>query len=409
MWSSVALAALLFQPAATANPNWQSEGLRALEQKDYPAAIAALEKAVNADPKDFAVRFNLALAYSLTDRDREAIGEYRKTLEIKPDLYEANLNLGILLLRNKQANAAVEVLRRASTAKPSEARPALYLADALFNAGEYVEAGSAYEAVLKLDEKSAGAELGLARVKTREGDVAGAAAHFENAARLEPAYQDALLELADLYEANKKTQEAASIYARFPDNPAAQERAGEILLADGKAAEAIPHLEFAVQSSPTSANRLALATAFFATKDVEKGVTTLNQALTADPKNFAARMLAGRVLRDHKRYADAAAHFLEAASIQPEAREPWGELATISVLAENFPQAIAALDRVKALGGETTSHLYLRAIILDRMKQYQPALENYQRFLSAAAGKFPEEEFKSRQRVRIIQKELSKR
>ncbi len=61
------------------------------------------------------------------------------------------------------------------------------------------------------------------------------------------------------------------------------------------------------------------------------------------------------------------------------------------------------------MGGETPSHFYLRAIMLDKLKQYQPALEYYQRFLAASEGKFPDEEFKSRQRARIIRKELSKR
>ncbi len=72
-------------------------GLRALEQNDYPAAVEALTKAAAADPKDYSVRFNLALAESLAGRDREAIEDYRKTLELKPDLYQANLNLGIIV------------------------------------------------------------------------------------------------------------------------------------------------------------------------------------------------------------------------------------------------------------------------------------------------------------------------
>ena len=60
-------------------------------------------KAIAADPKDYSLHFNLALAYSLMGKNAEAIPEYKKTLELKPDLYEAELNLGISLLREKQA------------------------------------------------------------------------------------------------------------------------------------------------------------------------------------------------------------------------------------------------------------------------------------------------------------------
>ena len=69
---------------------------------------------------------------------------------------------------------------------------------------------------------------------------------------------------------------------------------------------------------------------------------------------------------------------------------------------------LAPFDRVRQLGGETPSHYYLRAIMLDKMKQRQPALENYQKFLALSNGKYADEEFKARQRARILEKELGK-
>jgi tetratricopeptide (TPR) repeat protein len=409
MWTGVLVAAFLFQAASPANQDWQSEGLKALDARNYPAAIAAFEKGVSAEPGNYAAHFHLALAYSLAGKDPEAIAEYRKTLEQKPDLYEANLNVGILLLRGKQADAAVEPLRRATAAKPNEAKAAVYLGDALLDSGKLEEARSVYSAALSRDPKAAAAELGLARAELRAGNLDAAAQRFAKAAELEPAYAEASLELAEAYESQKRLAEATAIYAKFPQNAGAQERAGEILLSTGKAAEAVKPLEFAVGQSPTSANRLALATAYFAAKDVEKGAKILNEALAGDPNNYSLRMLAGRVLRDHKRYTEAATQFLAAASIKPESVEPWGEIVTVSMVGDNYPQALAGLDKIKALGGENTSHFYLRAIILDKQNVLKPALEYYQRFLAASNGKFPDEEFKARQRARIIQKELSKR
>jgi hypothetical protein len=64
---------------------------------------------------------------------------------------------------------------------------------------------------------------------------------------------------------------------------------------------------------------------------------------------------------------------------------------------------------VRALGGETEGHHYLRAIVLDHLKDVKGALAAYQQFLAASQGKHPNEEFKARQRVRILQKELSRR
>src|SRR3984893_12689389 len=95
------VAALLFFQAA--NPN--SAGMNALEEGNYQAAAEAFSKAIAADPSDYAAHFNLALAYSFLQKDVEGIAEYRKALELKPGLYEAQLNAGILLLRQKKPTA----------------------------------------------------------------------------------------------------------------------------------------------------------------------------------------------------------------------------------------------------------------------------------------------------------------
>jgi tetratricopeptide (TPR) repeat protein len=222
-------------------------------------------------------------------------------------------------------------------------------------------------------------------------------------------YRDALLELASLYEQNKQPVEAIAIYQQFPDNAAARERAGELMLESGKPAESIPQLEAAVAKSPTAANRYALAIAYLKTKQPEKAITQLRQAVAVEPGNVALRMTLGRTLRDARNFPAAGEQFLLAAQQQPDSKEVWNELTGVLIMAENFPGALAALDKLKALGEETAAHHYFRAIILDRTKQYKPALESYNKFLAMSQNQHPDEEFKARQRIKVIQKELSRR
>src|ERR1044071_8101399 len=99
MW--LLLAALLAQAV-----DFQAEGLKALEAQKYDDAVAIFAKAVAADPKDYGPHFHLALSYSLTGKDALAIPEYKTTLELQPGLYEAEMNMGILLLRNRDAAGA---------------------------------------------------------------------------------------------------------------------------------------------------------------------------------------------------------------------------------------------------------------------------------------------------------------
>jgi tetratricopeptide (TPR) repeat protein len=388
--------------------NYYELGLKALDEKRYQAAVENFVNAIAAEPKDYSLHFNLALAYSLLDRDSDAIPEYKKVLELKPDLYQAQLNLGISLLRAKQAAGALPYLTAAAAAKPKEYRPNFYLAAALFESGDCPKAEQAYRTALEIDPKSPDAELGLARAIAKQDRLSDAAPHFQKAAELNPNYRDDLLELGSLYEAKKQPVDAIAIYRQFPDNPGAQEHLGDLLLSNGQPAEAIPHFEAAIAKSPTVANRAALAAAYLKNKEPEKALPVVEQILAVQPNSFDIRMLHGRIIRDQRKFPLAAEDFFRATKLKPDSGEAWSELAGALVMAENYPAALGALDRVAALHAEKPGHVYLRAIVLDKIKQPKPAIESYARFLSLSNGQNPDEEFKARQRLRILEKEVRK-
>jgi Flp pilus assembly protein TadD len=388
--------------------NYYEQGLKALDQKQYQSAVDNLLKAAEAEPQDFTVRFNLALAYSLLGKDTEAVNEYRSVLELKPDLYQANLNLGITFVRLNQPARAVPNLTNAVAQKPKEYRPNYYLAAALLGSGDFAKAEQAYTTALELDPKSPDAELGLAHALAKQNKLADAAQHFKKAAELNPKYNDGLLELAGLYEAQNQAADAIAIYQQFPDNPGAQERLGSLLLSSGQAADAIAHLRTAIEKSPTTANRAALATAYIKNKEPEKALPLADAILAADPNDFEVRMLHGRILRDQRKFPPAADDFFRATKLKPDSAEAWSEFAGVLVMAENYPAALSALDRLAALHAEKPGHVYLRAIVLDKIRDIKPALESYQKFLAMSNGQSPDEEFKARQRVRILQREVSK-
>jgi len=402
MWPSAALVLFLaFQS------NYYEQGMKALDEKRYEAAVENFKNAIAAEPPDFTIHFNLALAYSFLGKDAEAIAEYQKTLEMKPALYQADLNLGISLLRAKRGPEAVPLLTTAVEQKPKEYRPNYYLATALLSAGDFARAEQTYTAALAIDPKSPDAELGLAHAIAKQNRLADAALHFRKAAELNPNYRDSLLELASLYEAQTQPAEAIEIYQQFPENAGAQERLGELLLSSGKPADAIGHFEAAIAKSPTTANRAALAAAYIKNKEPDKALPVAEQILASEPNNYDIRMLHARILRDQRKFPAAAQDFFLAAKMKPDSAEAWSELAGVLVMAENYTAAFQALDRLAALHAEKPGHVYLRAITLDKIKQLKPALESYERFLSMSNGLNPDEEFKARQRVRILKKELN--
>src|SRR5262249_46799645 len=88
------------------SPDYQADGIKALNDNNFPLAVDLLKKAVAADPEDYGAHFHLGLALSLLNKYAEAIPEYRKVLELRPRLYDAELNLGMCLLFSKDAAAA---------------------------------------------------------------------------------------------------------------------------------------------------------------------------------------------------------------------------------------------------------------------------------------------------------------
>jgi len=402
MW--VLLLALLAQSA-----NLIEDGNKALDAKQYDRAIEIFTQAAAADPKDYAAQFQLALTYSLLGRDADAIPRYQAVLALRPAMYEAELNLGLSLLRANDPAGAVSHFRAAAEQRPKEFSPALNLAQALYNTQQFAEAEAAFKNAIALDPLSAAAESGLAMSLARQKRADDAAPHFQQAFVLDRSYRSGFVELAQLYEASGRTAEAVTFYRMFPDDPVALEHIGILLSEAGQLPEAIQALEAVTEKMPTNIRRIALAQAYVKNKQTAKAEAALAPAVADAPGDFDLRLFYGRLLRDQRKFPDAAGQFAAAVRIKPDAAEAWSELASVLVIAQQYPQALAAFDRLRALGAETTGHFFFRALAHDRLLQRPEAVDAYKKFLAAAQGKFPDQEFQARQRIRFLENELKKK
>jgi len=403
MWCAMVPLLFFFQA------DYTSDGMKALEAGNYADAVVAFTKVIAADPKDYFAHFNLAMAHTFLQQDAEAVGEFRKTLEIKPKLYEAEINGAMVLMRQKNPGEALPWLEDAAEQKPNEFRPRYYLAEAELQTGDYAKAEENYKRALAIDPKSAGANLGMAQALVQQGRLDDAAPFFRTAAGIQPNYRDYLLQLGSLYEKANRPEEAMAIYREFPDNPAVKSRLGEMLMESKKYSDALPQLEEAYQKSPTPENRLALAGAYVATHQGVKALPLLEQAVASTPNDFDLRMMYARTLRDRKQFPLAAQQFYAAAKLKPAEAKPWTELGDMLYMTGDFPQALSAFEQAAKAGDASAGNWFLRALILDKLKQLKPAKAAYEQFLSLAKGQFPDQEFQARQRVRIFDREIAKR
>ena len=386
----------------------QASGLQALDRGDYAAAEQIFSKLVAADQKDYSALFNLALAETALKKDDAAIEHYKQTLAIKPNLYEAELNGGILYLRNHRPAEALPLLKDAAQRRPKEARPKRYLADSLLATGDLDAAANTYREALALDPKLAGAELGLGQSLLRQDKLDEALPHYRQAAQLDPQLKSFLVEIAAAFSKANRPNEAITLLKEFPENAGAREELGRLYLAGNQPAAAVEEFQAAVSMSPTAANRLALATAYLKNNQPKLAAPILEEALAASPDDYELRMAVGRLHRDGHDYKAAAAQFLAAANAKPNSVEAWNEAAGALILAEQYGQALAALDKIHNLNADKPGNFYFRAVVLDKLHQVKPALASYQKFLQVSEGKFPDQEFIARQRSRLLEREANR-
>lgn len=108
-------------------------------------AVVHVQQALVASPAYPEAHFNLARAYTLLGRPREAIASYRAALAFRQDWLPSLVNLSWLLSAHPDASVrnpseAIVLAERASALAPQEAAPLDALASALAAAGRYDDA-----------------------------------------------------------------------------------------------------------------------------------------------------------------------------------------------------------------------------------------------------------------------------
>ena len=128
----------------------------ALEKKDYASAEPLLKKVVAAQAGNYQAWFDLGFLYNAIGKTDDSIAAYRRAVEAKPDLFESNLSLGLILAKNKRSGAE-----------------------------EYLQAATRLKPQSRVDEGHARAWLGLARL-LEESDPDRALEAYRQASTLQP-------------------------------------------------------------------------------------------------------------------------------------------------------------------------------------------------------------------------------
>ncbi|HYN41038.1 MAG TPA: tetratricopeptide repeat protein [Thermoanaerobaculia bacterium] len=305
-------------------------GMRSVDRGEVAAGIEHLETALRLKGDADEIRFGLALAYSLSGRDAEAVAQYEQAIRTAAPNADAESNFGDLLRRLGRSDEAISHLGRALELDPSHAGALHNLGLTLAQAGRWAEAVEQFDAAvrvrqdrgetwhhrgnalmnlsrvdegiesfqraLQLNPASSETESRLGIALAMANRLHEAIPHLNEAVRLRPNDPGAHLDLANVLLDSGRLEEAIGRYERVlqldPRSAPTRDRLGVALSRSARPFEALPHFEAAVQLAPDDPSfRYDLAVALSRAGRREEAVGHLKRTLELAPRHEQARAL----------------------------------------------------------------------------------------------------------------------
>ncbi len=387
----------------------------AMDNQQWPEAEAILRKLVAANPKDARAWFDLGYVMHAQHNYSEAILAYRGAVAAQPDSFECNLNLGLMLAHENNAEAS-NYLNMATKLKPTGDNPQQELARAWAALAQEQDLRAPQSALdswthaVTLAPANALYRLGLGEALERTGDSAGAEREYREANQLLPNSTDTLAALSNFLMRARRLPDAEEVLRKLvaaaPQNENAHLQLGRVLSAQQNDAEASAELKKALALRPDDWDALReLAFVQQRSKQFAAAEESYRALLPHFPDDAELYEGLGSALLSQLKYAEAQNKLMACVRLKPDWGEAYGQLALAAAGNKRYELAIQSLDERKKRLPDLPSSYFLRATCYDHLRRLAEAVENYKAFLEASKGQFPDDEWKARHRLVAIERE----
>ena len=397
---------------SSSGPPELTQAEAAIQKKDYATAEPLLQKVVTASPGNYTAWFDLGFVYNALGRTEDSIAAYRKSVAARPDVFESNLNLGLVLAKNGQPDAekylrAATELTPTANVKDGKARAWLSLAHVV-EAKNPDDAVAAYRHAAELQPKDPEPHLSAGLLLEKENRFADALEEYKQALADDPSSADALTGMANIYMRGRQFSQAEDTLRKLvvlrPNDAGAHMQLGRMMATAGDYDQSIAELEAALRLAPNDSGvQRDLADVYAAAGKYDLAEARYRALITTNPNDADLHHSLGEVLLRQRKFPEAQQELESAVKLKPDFAQAYWDLAVAADGNKNYPLALAALEmRAKFLPESPVSY-FLRATAYDHLRNYKLAAENYHQFLNVANGRYPDQEWQARHRLIAIE------
>lgn len=320
---------------------------------DFAAERKELEQAVELDPNLAVAHNQLGLLALQHGQIAAAEQGFKKALSIDPKYAEAQSNLGVLYSRQGKSNEAISLFQQAIQSDPRYSKAYVNLGLAFLQLRALDQAEQKFRTAIQVDPNNPGAYSALGMLQVKTGRGADAVQTFRKALALEPDSAEAHLNLGialvDQYNRPEGLKEFTEAARLNPNFAAAHLNLGRFFFENGNYEDASRELDLAVRLQPNLVGALYfLALTAKQTNQVDRSTEYLQRLVALQPNNADAEYLLGQNLELLGKQSDALEHWKAAVNTDPDHSQALYNLAR-ALNRMHDPQAQQYEERFDAL------------------------------------------------------------
>jgi len=299
-------------------------GLLEAHQEHYKEAIVFYRKALATNPAMPGVRLNLGLSLFKSGEMKEAIQIFAQLLKSERQGSQEEKRLSTLIgmahFGLGEYAAAVPYLRKAAKSDPTNLGFRMALAQSCLSSKQYQCVLDVYREIVDLNAESAEADMLAGEAQDEMLNTEGAIEQFRAAVKADPKVPNVHFGLGYLLWKQSKYEEAAPEFqaelANIPDSPQALTFLADCYIQLGKAADALPLAEKAIQLDPKIAKaHLELGIIYADSGRKEDALTEFQTAVKLGPAVADAHWRLGRLYQSLGRKVEAKVEFDKTSSL----------------------------------------------------------------------------------------------